>query len=198
MSGYIYILSNPSIPGLLKIGHTMDTPEQRLRQLNTTGVPMPFILEACFLVTQPSALEQAVHAALTQYRPTDNREFFQLSLSRTLELILPLVIKAATISDGEEYDKTTKDHGLSEHELYILKLLVSTGGETGVAQWQLQDDTKLSGLELEVGIANLFTKKLIARSRKPGSHGTFWRSTPKGTKFLVDNNLIEEWMRQRW
>ncbi|MEW5837381.1 MAG: GIY-YIG nuclease family protein [Pseudomonadota bacterium] len=198
MSGYIYILSNPSIPGLLKIGHTMDMPEQRLRQLNTTGVPMPFVLEACFLVTKPSALENAVHSALASYRPTDSREFFQLSLSKSLEIILPLVINATATTDADPQGIVPKNHGLSDHELFILQLLVSAGGQTGVTQWRLKDETKLDELDIEICIANLFAKKFISRSRESGNYGAVWCPTPKGTKFLVDNNLIEEWMRQRW
>lgn len=197
MPGYIYILSNPSIPGLLKIGHTMDIPEQRLRQLNTTGVPLPFVLEACFLVANPEALEQAVHAALAQYRPVQKREFFQLPLRQVLELILPLVIQATGELASAASQNIATDHGLSEHELYILQLLVSAGGQFGVSQRQIKDYTSLNELDVEISIANLVDKKFITRSRESGSYGTVWLSTPKGTKFLVDNNLIEEWMRHR-
>jgi len=39
--GWIYCLSNPSMPGILKVGMTDKTPEERAKTLFTTGVPSP-------------------------------------------------------------------------------------------------------------------------------------------------------------
>jgi hypothetical protein len=47
ISGNVYILTNPSMPGLIKIGFTDDdTVDYRITDLWTTGVPEPFKLEA--------------------------------------------------------------------------------------------------------------------------------------------------------
>ena len=43
--GYVYILTNPSMPGLVKVGKTTTTPNQRMSELHSTGVPTPFELE---------------------------------------------------------------------------------------------------------------------------------------------------------
>ena len=40
-AGVIYILSNPTMPGLVKLGKTTKLPA-RLKSLNSTGVPLPF------------------------------------------------------------------------------------------------------------------------------------------------------------
>ena len=37
--GYVYILTNPSMPGLVKVGKTTNTPNQRMSELHSTGVP---------------------------------------------------------------------------------------------------------------------------------------------------------------
>ena len=43
--GYVYILSNISMPGLLKIGMTRLDPTKRVKELSSsTGVPTPFNL----------------------------------------------------------------------------------------------------------------------------------------------------------
>ncbi|MDB2668780.1 GIY-YIG nuclease family protein [Alphaproteobacteria bacterium] len=42
MSEFVYILTNPTIPDLVKIGRTTNL-EERLRSLSShTGVPVPF------------------------------------------------------------------------------------------------------------------------------------------------------------
>ena len=38
-------MSNPAMPGLVKVGFTTDTPDVRARELYTTGVPLPFKVE---------------------------------------------------------------------------------------------------------------------------------------------------------
>ncbi len=44
-SGYIYILINPSMVGLVKIGKTTRDHKDRVNELSSaTGVPTPFIL----------------------------------------------------------------------------------------------------------------------------------------------------------
>ncbi|MBL4747578.1 MAG: GIY-YIG nuclease family protein [Magnetovibrio sp.] len=45
-NGFVYIMSNPSMPGLLKIGCTTRTPEERANELHqATGVPGKFTVE---------------------------------------------------------------------------------------------------------------------------------------------------------
>ena len=49
LNGYVYILSNPWMPNLIKIGFTTRDIQERLAELNSaTGVPEPFIIEATF------------------------------------------------------------------------------------------------------------------------------------------------------
>ena len=42
MPGIVYCLENPEMPDVVKIGCTTDI-EQRLRQLDNTSVPVPFV-----------------------------------------------------------------------------------------------------------------------------------------------------------
>ena len=77
--GWIYIMSNPAMPGLLKVGFTMKHPSQRAQELNGTGVPLPFKVEWKKLVTSPKALESRIHRDLEQYR-VKKREFFRCDL----------------------------------------------------------------------------------------------------------------------
>ena len=42
--GFIYILSNASMPNIFKVGLTTNSVKQRIQELNSTGVPTTFEL----------------------------------------------------------------------------------------------------------------------------------------------------------
>ncbi|WP_250658081.1 GIY-YIG nuclease family protein [Alkalimarinus coralli] len=91
MQGYVYILSNPSIPELLKIGYTTTSLKQRIQELSSsTGVAEPFHLEGYCESVDPVDDERVIHQQLDSYRYSKNREFFKISVlkaSRTLEFV---------------------------------------------------------------------------------------------------------------
>jgi hypothetical protein len=83
--GYVYVLSNPAMPGLVKIGQTTRSMRSRVNELSlATGVPKPFVVEAYYLSDDPQADEARIHEALAYHR-APGREFFAPSLERTLE-----------------------------------------------------------------------------------------------------------------
>ena len=85
---WVYILSNTSQPGLLKIGYTKNTPEERAKQIsNATGVALPYKVEWAFHCYDGFGLEQEVHHKLNNYRVNNNREFFQISLEEAKGII---------------------------------------------------------------------------------------------------------------
>jgi hypothetical protein len=87
VNGYIYILSNPSMKGLLKIGLSTRPVQERVAELSSaTGVPTPFNIEAYFISSDPEAHEQKIHAALEQYR-VKGKEFFEVPLLKALQVI---------------------------------------------------------------------------------------------------------------
>lgn len=77
--GWVYCLSNPSMPDLVKIGMTERTPEERAKELSTTGVPTPFVIEFAKKVKNPAQKEATLHALLEKYAERTNarREFFR-------------------------------------------------------------------------------------------------------------------------
>ena len=77
--GWVYCLSNPSMPELVKIGMTERTPEERAKELSTTGVPTPFVIEFAKKVKNPAQKEATLHALLEKYAERTNarREFFR-------------------------------------------------------------------------------------------------------------------------
>lgn len=86
--GVVYVLSNPCMPGIVKIGQTTRKIEERLRELSiATGVPQPFVREALFSSTYPNKDEQNIHDRLSVARVSDNREFFRLTPPEAVDAI---------------------------------------------------------------------------------------------------------------
>lgn len=78
-AGFLYILTNPSMPGLVKVGKTVRDPRTRVRELSgATGVPTPFELAHVEAFDDCHAAERRVHAALAAagIRISSKREFF--------------------------------------------------------------------------------------------------------------------------
>ena len=103
--GFLYCLTNASMPDIVKIGMTLhDTPEERARELShVTGVPTPFCVAISKRIVHPRAKETAVHELLTTlgFRVNDKREFFRCSLN-TIGLLFAVVDGwDVTIGDAE-------------------------------------------------------------------------------------------------
>ena len=87
-NGWIYILSNRTMPGLFKIGHTKNNPEDRAKEISrATGVPVPFEIEWAFNCYDSDMLEKEIHRALDSFRYSSNKEFFEISLNEAKETI---------------------------------------------------------------------------------------------------------------
>ena len=92
-SGYIYILSNKSMPGVLKIGRSKLGGKQRASQLFTTGVPHPFKLEFEMFSRDYKAAEIIAHEKLDCYRSLSNREFFRVDLYDAVAAVSSAVLE---------------------------------------------------------------------------------------------------------
>ncbi|WPU57050.1 GIY-YIG nuclease family protein [Stenotrophomonas acidaminiphila] len=85
--GFVYILTNPSMPGLIKIGKTRLNPIDRAAQLHTTGVPAGFQVEYACRTNDPEAVEQAMHVAFGPTRLSHKREFFQITPEQAIAVL---------------------------------------------------------------------------------------------------------------
>lgn len=82
---WVYIMSNASMPGLIKIGMTTTSPLQRSGELGSaTGVPTPFTLEYALEVRNAREVEQLIHKELSEYRVNKRREFFELDVNTAI------------------------------------------------------------------------------------------------------------------
>lgn len=87
--GIVYLLQNPAMPGLVKIGLTTRSMGERLRELNSaTGVPVEFVHLYDVSVGDCAAAEQFVHQTLAQFRERREREFFRVSAKQAIDTLL--------------------------------------------------------------------------------------------------------------
>lgn len=78
--GFIYFATNPAMPGLVKIGHTLKHPMERIKELSaSTSCPLPFELLAFFGHADSAFAEREIHRELDRFRCNERREFFNLS-----------------------------------------------------------------------------------------------------------------------
>lgn len=88
--GYVYVMINPSLPNLVKIGKTSREPNERAKELSSaTGVPTPFILAYYKPFRDCHLAELVIHHYFEEKgtRVNGNREFFQVSTNEAIDLI---------------------------------------------------------------------------------------------------------------
>jgi T5orf172 domain len=89
--GYLYVLANSSMPGLVKVGKTTRTPSQRAQELaGVTGMPTPFIVVYEQLFEDCAAAEIFVHTMLERqgFRVSESREFFNAPVNNVVRAIV--------------------------------------------------------------------------------------------------------------
>lgn len=121
--GHVYILTNEAMPGLLKIGMTTGSPELRAAQLSSTGVPYPFILQ--FYVSSPNCgeLEAWVHDALSEYRVSSGKEFFEIDIAMAIRQLTASHVEQLSLwldEFGEQYTLVEQEAFVDSGDLYFL------------------------------------------------------------------------------
>lgn len=97
MPEIVYLLTNPTMPDLVKIGRTIDL-ETRLRSLSThSGVPVPFECYYACEVVDSVKVERALHEAFGDHRINPKREFFRLNPERAVAILELVAVKNATL-----------------------------------------------------------------------------------------------------
>jgi hypothetical protein len=125
--GYIYVMSNDSMSGILKIGVTERTPDLRLKEANSsTWIPTPFKIEFAKKVTYAKQKESTIHKLLTQYteRVNHRREFFRISLDEIRvyfdlmdgELWVPKNEECNDIIDEDQDDEDQDDEDQDDED----------------------------------------------------------------------------------
>ncbi len=137
MEGIIYILTNPIMPGIIKIGKTtQEDVKVRMAQLYSTGVPVPFDCEYAAKVKNIDEVERALHTAFGPDRVNPKREFFEIEANQAitiiklleLENVSPLVEQEANVIDEVEID-AGKAYAQKRPKMNFIEMGIPIGSE---------------------------------------------------------------------
>ena len=112
-AGYVYVLVNSSMPGLVKVGKTARLPSERVQELSrATGVATPFVVAFEQWFDDCDAAENLVHAELERrgLREAANREFFRATANEVIRAIIAASdIARPSLSAGEIYESSVDE-----------------------------------------------------------------------------------------
>lgn len=145
MPNIVYVLTNPAMPGIVKVGMTdRDDVQLRMAELYSTGVPLPFECAAAREVAdqQASKVEDALHTAFGPHRINASREFFKIDPDQIEALleILPGRDVTPRISEQTSGLESEDREALSKYKVRQSRTneseFLESFGENGVAVYE--------------------------------------------------------------
>ena len=120
-SGFVYFLTNLSMPKYLKIGSTSRDVRSRVDELDrSTSVPTPFKIEMYFPSIDHYRDEKSIHQALDRYRVT-GKEFFEISIEEAINNLrtLPDLVDFQSIFEtNQKINKYETNQHLNKPECF--------------------------------------------------------------------------------
>lgn len=116
MSGYVYILTNPSFKdNWVKIGKSSRPVDVRSKELDNTAVPLPFEIYAVMKTTKYNEAERQIHSLIDLVNPSmrisKGREFFNVTPETALRIFRQC---ALTLDDAEIIVTNTQEDGSAQ------------------------------------------------------------------------------------
>ena len=124
MPNIVYVLTNPAMPGIVKIGMTNRADvQQRMNELYTTGVPLPFECVIALQIEDRVAVEveKALHTAFRPYKINPSREFFDIEPEQVEALLRVIHGKDVTTQVKKDANKSFSTTDLDAATRYIRK-----------------------------------------------------------------------------
>ena len=94
------------MPGYVKIGKTNNL-EQRIRSLDTTGVPLPFECFYACKVEDAAFVERQLLDAFMDHRVRSSREFFEIAPERAVAILK--LVQIENVTPGKDFVESQED-----------------------------------------------------------------------------------------
>ena len=197
MSEFVYILTNPTIPDLVKIGRTTNLKE-RMRSLSShSGVPVPFECYYCCEVENSKEVEERLHTGLGDPRIKINpkREFFRISPERVKVLlegysIREVNLEGDVVEDSEEQEVLNRER--SRRPVFTFSML---NIPTGSTLKFLRDETKIVTVtgdrEVEFD-GNRTSLNQVTLDLLRNEHGKNWTTVRGPDYWIFENETLTE------
>jgi len=112
--GFVYVMVNQAMPGIVKIGRTARSTSDRANELSTTGVPHDFVVVYDQKFLDCIEAERNIHEYFADFRINKNREFFQITPKEAIDFI--------RLSDGRVDNDSTCYSDDQHLFLYLAKI----------------------------------------------------------------------------
>lgn len=110
LRGWVYIIVNESMQGLVKVGFTRKDPSLRASELtrdtNVTGMPTAFKVAWDALVWSPREVEQAAHKSLEKY--SAGKEWFRCGADEAKRVITAEASSFGGVLASHEHFRTNR------------------------------------------------------------------------------------------
>lgn len=103
--GYVYVLSNPAMPGIVKIGMSTRSGRKRAAELydSNTSVPLPFKVEFEIYSDKPAEHEELAHEEAQKFRVNEGREFFRMHTSYAIQIVARVCLYERSLDVCRDY-----------------------------------------------------------------------------------------------
>jgi hypothetical protein len=122
-NGIVYVLTNPAMPGFVKVGGTTRDELKRMKELYKTGVPVPFnCAYVCKVKGHYKPVEDRFKKVFKSNRPNPEREFYEIEPEQAIAFLEEYHIEEecgdlAKKIEKKVNKKMTKEESKSEERL---------------------------------------------------------------------------------
>lgn len=114
--GFVYILTNLSMPNKVKVGKSIKVPTERAKELDTTGVPTPFEVQYYAFFDDMDEAEKKAHNRLSSFH--HGKEFFDTDVPTAIHAIENTGIAFQKLfskpEDDARAEELNKKHAIEE------------------------------------------------------------------------------------
>jgi hypothetical protein len=120
MRGWIYVISNKAMPGLVKVGYSSKDPEERAQELDHTGTPHPYVVEYDILIEgELYQVEQRIHQNLSSY--SEGKEWFRCEPEQAVIAIRQVAKDIAIAESFKKVDRESAERLQQERDIEVTR-----------------------------------------------------------------------------